>query len=85
MASYLERPITIDELDDVVKALKLNKSPGWDGLTTEFYKKFWDVIRPLLYRVYCKAIENFTLPPSQRIGIITLLPKPKSIPELKHI
>ena len=27
-----------------IKLLKCNKSPGEDGLTVEFYLKFWDLI-----------------------------------------
>ena len=84
-ASVIDQPITTEELDTVIDGFKLNKSPGWDGLTTEFYKHFWGKLKPILFRVYCSAIDNKNLPPSMRIGIITLIPKPKTAPELCHI
>lgn len=33
--------ISLDELDKAVNKLKLNKSPGCDDLTSNFYKHFW--------------------------------------------
>ena len=38
-ASDLDSQITIEELDAIVEGLKNGKSPGYDGLTAEFYKK----------------------------------------------
>ena len=36
-----ETPISENEFSDLVNKLKINKSPGLDGLTPEFYKHFW--------------------------------------------
>ena len=33
----------------VVGNLKNNKSPGWGELTAEFYKEFWEILRPILF------------------------------------
>ena len=35
-----EGPVTRPELDASIKKMNLNKSPGPDGLTTEFYRTF---------------------------------------------
>ena len=32
--------VTIEEANDVIKDIRLKKSPGLDGLTAEFYKEF---------------------------------------------
>ena len=72
-------------MSSVVKVLKSNKSPGWDGLSNEFYKKFWDKIKFTLHKTLTEAVAAKMLPPSQRIGVITLLPKPKSPLELNQI
>lgn len=85
MSSDLDLPIGPEELDIVVKSLKNNKSPGWDGLTSEFYKTFWVLLKPLLFKVYNQAIVDTVLPQSLRIGVITLIPKPKPPPELNFI
>ena len=82
LKSLLEDDIIIEELDKVVNNLKNNKSPGWDGLSAELYKALWPDIRNILYNVYRESIDSGTLSPSQRIGILTLIPKPKPPTEL---
>ena len=39
------------ELTDSVKSLNLGRSPGSDGLSVEFYLRFWEFLGPLLHRV----------------------------------
>ena len=71
----IEGPITKEELDNALKKMKNNKSPGLDGFSPEFFKKFW----PLLGDFFLEAINfNFhkgELSASQTEGIITCLPK----------
>ena len=85
LSDTLDEMISIDEMEAVVKGLKNNKSPGWDGLSAEFYKFFWDDIKYILYKSYLESVDNHHLSPSQRIGIITLLPKPKPPTELVNL
>ena len=85
MTEALEQQITMDELEPIVSKLSNNKSPGWDGLTAEFYKHFWGDIKQLVYSSYLESIENVTMTPSQRIGVLTLIPKPKPPPDLVYI
>ena len=42
-----EKDITVKELTIAVNELSLNKSPGSDGLTTNFYKFFWDHLKTM--------------------------------------
>ena len=42
---HLMRPVTFDELLDAIMSFKNGKSPGIDGLSIEFYKKNFEVIK----------------------------------------
>ena len=37
-------PISLKELNEALKNMKNNKTPGCDGLPVEFYKLFWEKI-----------------------------------------
>jgi hypothetical protein len=74
-----------DELWEVIKSSPLNKSPGSDGLTTEFYKDNWLIIKKYLINSLNHSLERGKLNISQRRGIITLIPKPqKDLEYLKN-
>ena len=51
------------------------KSPGSDGLTTEFFKIFWNTIKSFYIKSVNYSYEHNTLTTIQNQGIITLLPK----------
>ena len=53
-----------------------NKTPGNDGLTIEFYEKFWPLISKQLVDSFNSAYENNLMSVSQRQGTIKLIPKP---------
>ena len=70
-----EALITEAELLRGVKAMKKNKSPGSDGLTSEFYQFFWIDIKHILLASLNYALQNGKLSTDQKRGIISLLPK----------
>ena len=43
--------LSLPELTDSLRSLNLGRSPGSDGLTTEFYLHFWNSSGPLLLRI----------------------------------
>ena len=55
--------------------MKLNKSPGLDGLTVEFYRVFWNKLKYMyiLTDVLNKGNHEQCLTYSQRTSILTLL------------
>ena len=53
-----EGELTLSELTSSVNSLSLNRSPGLDGLTVEFYCHFWHLLGPLLLRVACKCFRQ---------------------------
>ena len=72
---FLETPLSKSELFNVVKSMKLNKTPGLDGLPVEFYIVFWPDICDMLLNSFNFSLQNGSMSASQRNGIITLLPK----------
>ena len=71
----LEKQLSIEELFQALCQMQKGKTPGIDGLSMEFYLKFWDQIGSDLHEV---ALENFNLgsmTKSQRKAVLKLLYK----------
>ncbi|OOO00291.1 MAG: hypothetical protein ATN35_08060 [Epulopiscium sp. Nele67-Bin004] len=68
--------LTMKELDTAIKQMAIDKAPGQDGLTSNFYKFFWEDIKELLFNAINECIDSNNLMSTMKQGIITLLPKP---------
>ena len=78
--SMLEAKISIKEIKEAIKSLKTNKTPGPDGFSSEFYKKFVDQLSPLLQTLFNESLSIGTLPPTLYQAIIIVLPKKNKNP-----
>ena len=72
----MNRPITADEIEALIKKLPTHKSPGPDGFTVEFYKAFKEELTPTLHRLFEKIQTDGRLSNSFYEASIILIPKP---------
>ena len=73
----INRSITSNEIETVIKNLPTNKSPGPDGFTGEFYQTYREELTLILLKLLQKIAEGETLPNSLYEATITLIPKPE--------
>ena len=71
----LDKAITKCEVLEVLKKTKNNKSPGTDGFSAEFFKFFWIDIGDFIFRSFRDTFVKGKLSESQKLGIISILPK----------
>ena len=72
----LNRPITRNEIEEVIKSLPANKSPGPDGFTGEFYQTYKVDLVPILLKLFQKVEKEVTPPKAFYDATITLILKP---------
>ena len=77
--------MSIAELTASVKSLNHNKPPGFDGLSVEFYLKFWDLLGPQLLDVINSCFASGKLCESMRASATCLVYKKRGdIKNLKN-
>ena len=78
----LAQSVTKEDLEYALKYMKKGKSPGADGLTVEFYRRFWPVVGQLVIDSITHAQQVGFFTTYQRLGILKLLPKPRKDPRI---
>ena len=71
-----DRFITLDELLTALKSMDQGKTPGNDGLTTEFLLYFFETIGGDLLKCLNACFETDSLTVSQKQAVISLIGKP---------
>ena len=71
----INRQITSTEIENVIKNLPKNKSPGPDSFRGEFYQTFREELTPILLKFFQNITEGGTLSNSFYKATITLIPK----------
>ncbi|GJS76528.1 RNA-directed DNA polymerase, eukaryota [Tanacetum coccineum] len=86
--SDLESPVSYDEIRDAVWACGENKSPGPDGYTFDFFRKFWDVVGSDLCTAVLWFFEHGSFASGCNSSFITIIPKildPKVVNDFRPI
>jgi len=74
-ANEIEGEITLEELTETLKKTSNNSTPGYSGFSYAFYKLFWSDLKFFILNSANYSFISGQLPVSQRMGIISLLPK----------
>ena len=74
--NLLENEITLQNLESALRDTETDKSPGYDGLSYEFYHTFWNLLKDdflevVIYTLYTKG----ELSPTQSRSVIILIHK----------
>ena len=70
-----KKGITEEEVKHELNKMEINKSPGNDGLTKEFYETFWDYVKVPLLLPFNMAFLKKELSTSQKQAVIKLIEK----------
>ena len=77
--NYIEidlcRDFTVEELKDAIWSFLNGKTPGPDGLSIEFYKSLFSIIKDDLLNLFNTLKDNEFIPSKMKNGIIVLIPK----------
>ena len=71
----LNRLVTANEIEAVIKELLAHKSPGLDGFTGYFYKVFKEELTPIFLKLFQKIQEDGRPPNCFYEASIILIPK----------
>lgn len=77
----LDAPITRKEVLDAIKGLQSSKVPGSDGLRSEFFKEFQNILVDPLLNMFNDSVKKGVLPMSSREANILLILKKGKQPE----
>ena len=71
----IDSPISLSEAHNTLKRFKNNKAPGTTGFQADFFKFFWKDVGPFIIRSFNCSIRKGELSTSQKLGIISIIPK----------
>ena len=60
----LDTELTLADITQAINMLQEDKSPGSDGLTSEFYQHFSPILSHLSLKTYTESFQKNELPPS---------------------
>lgn len=76
-------PLSPEEINEVVSSSNSNSAPGPDGFSITFFKKFWSVLKHLVYVIiigFCLGMVDIS---RLNYAIISLVPKVKGADSIR--
>eukprot|EP00253_Pinus_taeda_P013673 PITA_13673 len=74
----LNRPVTKEEISDVLKEMQNGKGPGPDGFNVDFFKYCWNIVKQDTLNVVEDSRRNRTILKALNTYFISLIPKEDS-------
>jgi hypothetical protein len=71
----LNKPISPEEVDQVIQEMPNGKAPGPDGFTADFFKACWDVVKYDIYGIVEDSRCSASILKALNSTLITLIPK----------
>jgi len=71
----LNRPVTEEEVSEVLKEMQNGKSPGSDGFNVDFFKACWNIVKQDILNVVEDSRLNRTILKVLNTSFISLIPK----------
>eukprot|EP00253_Pinus_taeda_P008575 PITA_08575 len=71
----LNRPVTEEEIEEVVKEMQNGKAPGPDGFNVDFFKAFWRIVKQDILEVVEDSRKFKTVLKALNESFIALIPK----------
>ena len=70
-----EKQISMKDLQQAIKLMNNNKTPGQDGIPVDFYKVFWNQLKQPFMNMLQEVYQSEKLHTTAREGILNLIPK----------
>lgn len=83
MNDDLTKPFTKTEIEDALRNMSPDKSPGIDGISAMFYQQNWDLVGNLVAEGVLGVLNDGADPTKLNRTIITLIPKIKKPQTMK--
>jgi exonuclease III len=84
-SASLDAPLDDSEILAALKSLNKNKAPGFDGLTAEFYLKFWNALKQPFTLMIRESFSRGRLPRSTSTALLNMIPKTSQVESFDNL
>jgi hypothetical protein len=85
MNELLCKEFTPKEVKDTLEIIGDLKAPGWDGMPSIFYKKYWDIVGTHVIEEVLHVFNGGPMPEGWNDTCVVLIPKVKDPENMKDL